>query len=177
MNHKAGYVSIVGYPNVGKSTLMNALLGDKLSIISSKPQTTRHRILGIYNDENYQIVFSDSPGIISETAYAMQDAMNVFAYHSLEDADLTILLTDPFDQYTESDPLIKKLKSLNCPVFLIINKMDLKPLDELETLKNRWQKLHTFHKIFFVSALQRVGLDDLMEQIKEVIPSHPPFFP
>ena len=120
--HKSGFVNIIGNPNVGKSTLMNSMVGEKMSIITSKPQTTRHRIFGLLNSEEYQIVFSDSPGIIDQPQYGMQKSMNKFAYSSFEDADVLLFMTDIFEKYTGNEPVFQHLKEHTTPKFLIINK-------------------------------------------------------
>ena len=139
--HKSGYVNIIGYPNIGKSTLLNALLGDKLSIMTSKPQTTRHRILGIYNDDAHQVVFSDTPGIIDDPSYSMQSAMNTMAYSVLEDADVLLLMTDPYDQYTGEEKIIHLLEKRDFPVFLVINKIDLVSGEKIDEVENQWKTL------------------------------------
>ena len=176
-NHKSGFVNIIGYPNVGKSTLMNALLGDKLSITTSKPQTTRHRILGIYNDEDHQVVFSDTPGIIKDPSYEMQSAMNTAAISTLEDADLMILLTDPYDQYTGNEPIIASLKNRDFPLFLVINKVDLTTPEKINALIDHWKSLLHFEEILVVSAKEKIGLEKLMVLIKNILPEGPPYYP
>ncbi len=177
MNHKAGFVNIIGNPNVGKSTLLNALLDDKLSIISSKPQTTRHRILGIYNDDDHQIVFSDSPGIIENPAYGMQSAMNTFAYTSLEDADILLFMTDPFDKYTGEEAIIQQLTKKSYPAYLLINKIDLKTEKELKDLVKHWELLFPFDEVFLISAKEGFGIENLLQRIKDSLPEHPPYYP
>ncbi len=177
MNHKAGFVNIIGYPNVGKSTLLNALIGDKLSIISSKPQTTRHRILGIYNDDEHQIIFSDSPGIIENPAYGMQSAMNTFAFTSLEDADILLFMTDPFDTYTGEENIIQQLHKKSFPAYLLINKIDLKAEKEIHDLVHHWKLIFPFDEVFLISAKERFGIDELLQKVKDTLPVHPPFYP
>jgi len=135
--HKSGFVNIMGEPNVGKSTLLNALLGEKLSIITNKPQTTRHRIIAIANEEDYQIVFSDTPGVIYEPGYKMQKAMNAFAYSALEDADVMLFMIDVTRPPVISDELKHKINNLECPVFLVLNKIDLST-----SRKNRNRRPH-----------------------------------
>ncbi len=175
--HKAGYVNIVGYPNVGKSTLMNALLGDRLSIMTSKPQTTRHRILGIYNDDEYQIVFSDTPGIIDDPAYKMQSAMNQQAMSSLEDADLMILLTDPYDEYDGSEPLLQSLQNRDFPLIIAINKIDISEQERITDIQAHWESIIQADHIMAISALEKIGVPHLLDRIKTFIPESPPYFP
>jgi GTP-binding protein Era len=138
MTHKAGYVNIIGNPNVGKSTLMNALVGEKLSIITSKAQTTRHRILGIVNNDNFQIVFSDTPGIINKPAYKMHELMNQYIETALVDADVILFVVDVMEKadYTET---IEKIISTSIPVFVLLNKIDLSNQAETEMLLDDWQ--------------------------------------
>ncbi len=175
--HKAGYVNIVGYPNVGKSTLMNALLGDRLSIMTSKPQTTRHRILGIYNDDDYQIVFSDTPGIIDDPSYKMQSVMNQQALSTLEDADLMILLTDPYDNYDGSEPLIQSLQNRDFPLIIAINKIDISEEERITEIQAHWQSITKAEEIVAISALEKIGVPHLLDRIKTFIPESPPYFP
>ena len=125
MAHKSGFVNIIGRPNVGKSTLMNTLVGERMSIITHKPQTTRHRIIGIVSDEHYQIVFSDTPGLIYEPNYKMQEMMNKFVHGTFEDGDLMILVTDIQEKYEADNPLFEKLRKSQIPKFLLINKHGL----------------------------------------------------
>src|ERR1700742_4774718 len=134
MNHKAGFVNIIGLPNVGKSTLMNALVGERLSIISPKAQTTRERILGIVNEEDYQVVFSDTPGYINQPAYKLQNSMNDFVGTALEDADVLILVTDKFQKEDEEKHLTDALINSTKPTMVLINKLDLYQKEELEKL-------------------------------------------
>ena len=122
--HKSGFISIIGRPNVGKSTLMNALVGERMSIITSKPQTTRHRILGIVSDDDYQLVFSDTPGIVVDPGYKMHDAMNRFVATTFDDSDVMLFVTDIYDKYEEDGPTVQRLRKLKAPIFLVINKTD-----------------------------------------------------
>lgn len=177
MKHKAGFVNIIGFPNVGKSTLLNKLIDNRLSIITSKPQTTRHRILGIYNDPDHQIVFSDTPGIIRDPNYGMQESMNAFAYSTFQDADLMLLMTDPFDEYSTEDRIIRLLQERNFPLFILINKIDLKEQEVIQLIINKWEELLTPEKIFPISALHDIGTNDLIPQIKLIIPNSPPYYP
>ena len=122
--HKSGFVNIIGRPNVGKSTLMNALVGERMSIITNKPQTTRHRILGIVSDDDFQIVFSDTPGYINDPSYQMQEAMNRFVKGTFEDADVMLFVTDVNEVFEEGDPILLRLKNVKVPLFLVLNKID-----------------------------------------------------
>ena len=136
--HKSGFVNIIGRPNVGKSTLMNTLVGERMSIITFKPQTTRHRIIGIVSDEDYQIVFSDTPGIIKDPAYKMHQAMNSFVEGTFEDGDIMLFLTTPEEKYEDDDPIIEKLKKVEVPLFLVLNKVDISTPPELIKLIQLW---------------------------------------
>lgn len=173
--HKAGFVNILGKPNVGKSTLMNALLGEKISIITPKAQTTRHRILGIANDENYQIVFSDTPGII-KPGYKLQEHMMSFVHSALEDADLFILVTQVDDDFTEEKTL-SKLKNTSIPVLLLINKIDLASQEEVMAKCEQWKKEFPTFKVLPISALNNFNLEQVMAKILETLPENPPYFP
>lgn len=176
-NHKAGFVNIIGNPNVGKSTLMNALIGDKLSIITSKPQTTRHRILGIISEDDYQIVFSDTPGIIEDPSYNMHASMNRFAFSSFEDADLLMLVIDKYEEYDGSETVIQSLKKVSTPKYLIINKSDLASEEEIEEIKKYWEGIASFDQVHVISALNKVNTDILLEAIVETLPENPPYYP
>jgi GTPase len=171
--HKSGFVNIIGKPNAGKSTLMNALVGEKMSIITPKPQTTRHRIIGILSGENFQIVFSDTPGIIEQPSYKMQQAMNRFALGTLEDADLILWVIEKTDSPNTYAPLIEKLKKTEAPIFLIINKSDLVG----EPLLAEWQSIGIFKEIREISALLKVGTEPLLEAIKNQLPDGPEYYP
>ncbi len=175
--HKSGYVNIIGNPNVGKSTLMNALMGDRLSIITSKPQTTRHRILGLLSDDNYQIVFSDSPGIIDEPHYGMQKSMNKFAYSSFNDADILMFVIDLFEDYEGDEKVIKLLKEATVPTFLIINKTDLDKNDRLEVLREKWKALDVCDHTYEISALNKLGTEELLVDILAKLPEGPAYYP
>lgn len=175
--HKSGFVNIIGQPNVGKSTLTNALIGQKMSIITSKPQTTRHRILGIYNDDEYQIIFSDSPGLIENPSYSMHKSMNKFAYSSFEDADILLFVIDLFEDYEGDEKVLHLLKKSKVPKFLIINKIDLDKNDRLVNLKTKWSTLMTFDQVFEISALEKQGLDSLLKAIKENLGEGPAYYP
>ncbi len=175
--HKSGYVNIIGKPNVGKSTLMNTLLGERMSIITSKPQTTRHRILGIYNDENHQIIFSDSPGLIDDPAYGMQKSMNKFAYSSFEDADILLFVIDIFEDYSGDEKVIRLLQQSDVPKYLIINKIDLDKDGKIEALKEKWSAMMDFEEVFEISALQKTNVDNLWEHLKNNLQEGPAYYP
>lgn len=175
--HKSGFVNIIGKPNVGKSTLMNSLLGERMSIITSKPQTTRHRILGILNDENHQVIFSDSPGLIEEPHYGMHQSMNKFAYSSFEDADILLFVLDLYEDYEGDEKVIGLLKNSDVPKYLVINKIDLDKDDLLKNLKAKWQNIVKFDKIFEISALKNIGLDALRESIFSELQEGPAYYP
>ncbi len=174
--HKAGFVSIVGKPNVGKSTLMNAMVGEKLSIITSKAQTTRHRIMGILNGEDFQIVYSDTPGII-EPKYELHKSMMRFVNVSLEDADIILFVTDIYEKYEEED-VLKKLKRIDhIPIYLLINKIDLAKQEEVDEKILYWkEKLPNVKEVIPVSALKNFNTEKVFNIIKETIPIHPPFY-
>ncbi len=175
--HKSGFINIIGKPNVGKSTLMNSLLGEKMSIITSKPQTTRHRILGIYNDDDTQIVFSDTPGLIEDPSYGMHESMNRFAYSSFEDADVLLFVMDLFEDYEGDEKVIQLLRKSDVPKYLIINKIDLDKGDKLTTLKSKWADILSFDKVFEISALNKIGLEELMTSILSELKEGPAYYP
>src|SRR5882672_4117645 len=164
--HKAGFVSIVGKPNVGKSTLMNKLVGENLSIITAKAQTTRHRIMGILNGEDFQIVYSDTPGIL-EPKYELQQAMMSYVKVSLEDADLILLVVEVGEQYDET--LFGRFKTLKTPILLLINKIDLAKGKQLEEKVSYWQKILNPKEIITVSALTGENLDGVLTTIKNLL--------
>ncbi len=174
-HHKAGFVSIIGKPNVGKSTLMNQMVGERLSIITSKAQTTRHRIMGIINGEDYQVVYSDTPGII-EPLYALHQSMMQFVESSLEDADIVLWVTDIFEQYNE-DHVVEKLRQLEAPVFLLINKVDLATQAQVEEKIQYWAENFSFKEIVPISALGNFNIEKVFELILAHLPIHPPYFP
>ena len=178
-NHKSGFVNIVGNPNVGKSTLMNALVGERLSIITSKAQTTRHRILGIVNGEDFQMVYSDTPGVLSPN-YRLQEKMLEFSRSALVDADVLLYVTDVTDNADRNADFLEKVKKMaaaGTKVFLIINKIDLTTQETLENLVNFWHAQLPEAEIFPISAQERFGVDQLFEAIKAALPECPPFFP
>ena len=172
--HKAGFVNILGKPNVGKSTLMNALLGENLSIITPKAQTTRHRILGIANEENYQIVFSDTPGII-KPGYKLQEYMMGFVHTAIEDADIFLLISQ-VDNDFDDETILEKLRKTEAPVLLLINKIDLATQDEVIAKCEQWKKDFPNFKVLPISALNNFNLDQLMDKIVEILPESPPYY-
>ena len=177
--HKSGFVNIVGNPNVGKSTLMNALVGERLSIITSKAQTTRHRILGIVNGEDFQMVYSDTPGVLSPN-YRLQEKMLEFSRSALVDADVLLYVTEPQDTIDRNPDFIEKVKKMSSAgtrVFLIINKIDLTTQETLESLVAFWHTQLPEAEIFPISAQERFGVAQLFDAIKEALPAGPPFFP
>lgn len=175
--HKSGFVNILGKPNVGKSTLMNRLVGERMSIITSKPQTTRHRILGIVNDEKHQIIFSDSPGLVDDTAYEMHEAMNRFALSSKEDADVLLVMTDLYEKDIEHSSLVDMTQHLDLPKFLVINKIDQADQQQLEEIHAAWSAHQAFDKIFLISAQEGAGVEGLLEAIYDALPEGPAYFP
>ena len=175
MSHKAGFVNIIGKPNVGKSTLMNELVGEKLSIITSKKQTTRHRILGIVNEDEYQIIFSDTPGYLKPN-YKLQESMMKFVESALLDADIFLYITAA-DEQDEDDEIIEKLKETDVPVIVVINKIDLSDQKKIETLYDSWQKKIPNAKVLPVAALHKFNVDTLFKLILELLPESPPYYP
>ena len=175
MAHKAGFVNIVGSPNVGKSTLMNKLMGEKLSIVTSKAQTTRHRILGIYNDEDTQIVFSDTPGVVN-AAYKLHENMMEYVNTSLRDADVLLFITDPFETETNNKETLEKIKKLNIPVICLLNKMDLSDQDKMTERLAYWKNELPDALIFPISALHGFNIEGVWEEILKRIPESPPYF-
>lgn len=175
--HKAGFVNIIGRPNVGKSTLMNRLVGERMSIITHKPQTTRHRIIGIVNDKEYQIVFSDTPGVIENPAYKMQKSMNSFVKGAFEDADVMIMVTDTQEGYSEKHPLFEAISELTIPKFLLINKSDMVGKAEIIKRIQWWNKQILFDEIFPISALKGRNTDQLVEYLVKYLPESKPFYP
>ena len=175
MVHKAGFVSIVGNPNVGKSTLSNLLIGERLSIITEKAQTTRHKIFGIVNEKDYQIIFSDTPGVL-EPAYKLQESMLKFSKSALNDADIILFITDTVEKAGKNENFIKDVSKLNIPILLIINKIDISTQEELEKLIDIWKQLLPTAEIFPISALRKFNTDNVFKRILELIPPSPPYF-
>ncbi len=174
--HKAGFVNILGKPNVGKSTLMNQLVGEKLSIITSKAQTTRHRIQGIVNDDDYQVVFSDTPGILDPN-YKLQEIMLKSARGALADADVFIYITEIGEQPGKGNVILDALRTTSLPVLLLINKIDLSDQETLEKRVAAWQEQLPGAEILPISALKKFNVIYLFKRILELLPESPPFFP
>ncbi len=176
MKHKSGFVNIVGNPNVGKSTLMNRLVGEKISIITSKSQTTRHRIKGIVNEEDFQIVFSDTPGVV-KPSYKMQECMLEFSKSALTDADIILYVTDVVENINKNEDFIGKVNQNEAPVLLVLNKIDLTDQEKLEELYGKWKQLIPRAEIFPISATENFNVDNLYKRIIELLPEGEPFFP
>ncbi|MFM7664581.1 MAG: GTPase Era [Bacteroidota bacterium] len=175
MAHKSGFVNIVGSPNVGKSTLMNALVGEKLSIVTSKAQTTRHRILGIVNDEEYQIVFSDTPGVVN-SAYKLHDNMMEYVSTSLQDADVLLFVTDTLEKKMNHEETLERIKKLKVPVLCLINKIDLSKQEVVAERIAYWQNELPSAEVFPISALHNFNLDLVWDRIRTMIPESPPYY-
>jgi GTP-binding protein Era len=175
MNHKSGFVNIIGNPNVGKSTLMNALIGQKLSIITSKAQTTRHRIMGILNDDNYQIVFSDTPGVI-KPAYKLQENMMNFVHSAFQDADVLIYMVEIGEKGLKDEKLYERIKKTSLPLLLLINKIDLSTQDEIADYIDSWKQELPNASVLPISALNGFNLEQIKEHILENIPESPPYY-
>ena len=175
--HKAGFMNIVGNPNVGKSTLMNELVGERLSIITAKAQTTRHRIMGIVNADDYQIVFSDTPGVLSPK-YKLQESMLEFSQEALVDADILLYVTDVVEDPTKNRAFLDRVAAnRDFPVLLVINKIDLlKGNDDLERIIDRWKEILPDAEVFPTSALAKFNVHGIMGRIVELLPESPPFF-
>jgi len=175
IKHKAGFVNIIGNPNVGKSTLMNALVGERLSIITNKAQTTRHRILGIVNQLDFQVVFSDTPGVI-QPAYKLQESMMDFVRSAFQDADVLLYLVEPGEKRLKDDALYERLKKNEIPLLLIINKIDTTDGPKLEEYADYWREEFPRAEIVPISALNSFGTETLMQRIVDLLPESPPFF-
>ncbi len=173
--HKAGFVNIVGNPNVGKSTLMNHLVGERLSIITSKAQTTRHRITGIVNGEDYQIVFSDTPGVL-RPKYKLQESMLSFSTSALVDADILLYITDTIETSDKNNEFLTKVQAMDIPVLLVINKIDLTDAAGLEKLVAQWHECLPKAEILPMAALHGFNVEPLMKRIRELLPECPPYF-
>ena len=176
MKHKSGFVNIVGNPNVGKSTLMNRLVGEKISTITSKSQTTRHRIKGIVNEEEFQIVFSDTPGVV-KPSYKMQECMLEFSKSALTDADIILYVTDVVEDIRKNEDFIEKVNQNEAPVLLVLNKIDLTNQEKLEELYDKWKQLIPRAEIFPISATENFNVDNLYKRIIALLPEGEPFFP
>ena len=174
--HKSGFVNIIGNPNVGKSTLMNALVGEKLSIITSKAQTTRHRIMGIVNGDDFQIVYSDTPGIL-KPAYKLQESMMNFVQGAVDDADVILYVTDTVEQSDRSQSIIERINNSGIPTIVVINKIDLTTPEQLDILAAQWQQKIPQAVIIPVSAKEKVGMTGVLEAILQRLPEGEPFYP
>ena len=175
MSHKAGFVNIVGNPNVGKSTLTNALVGERLSIITNKAQTTRHRIIGIVNEPEYQIVFSDTPGVLKPN-YKLQESMLRFSKSALTDADVMLYMTDVVETIDKNSEFLNAIKEMDTPVLLVLNKIDLITQEKLDVLYDMWRETLPKAQIFPLSALHSFNVSNLLSRILELLPEAPPYF-
>ena len=173
--HKAGFVNLVGNPNVGKSSLMNLFVGDRISIATFKAQTTRHRILGILSSDDYQIVFSDTPGVLKPN-YKLQEAMLAFSLSALEDADVLLYVTDTIEDSSKNSDFIEKVEKLNIPILVLINKIDLTNQENLISLVEQWYERLPKAEIFPVSAKAKFNTDKVLERIIELLPESPNYF-
>ena len=173
--HKSGFVNIVGNPNVGKSTLMNLLVGERISIATFKAQTTRHRIMGIINDDDAQIVFSDTPGVLKPN-YKLQESMLAFSESALVDADVLLYVTDPMEKVDKNADFLAKVTQMEVPVLLLINKIDLTDEKNLVTLVEQWHELLPKAEILPISALHKFNVQPVLVRIKELLPECPPYF-
>ncbi len=174
--HKAGFVNIIGNPNVGKSTLMNAFVGERLSIITSKAQTTRHRILGIVNGDDFQVVLSDTPGII-KPAYELQGAMMDFVKSAFEDADVLLYIVEMGEKALKDEAFFSKIRAAKVPVLLLINKIDLGNEERLKEALQLWQSQVPNAEVFAISALENFGVQEVFQKIVSLLPESPPFYP
>lgn len=175
MSHKAGFVSIIGNPNAGKSTLMNALLGERLSIITPKAQTTRHRIQGFLNGEDYQIVFSDTPGIL-DPSYKLQESMMGFVYEAIEDADIFILVIDAREKGFREE-ILERINTISKPVLVLINKIDQVKEQQVLPLIDFWKEQISDGQILPIAAMHGFNVDKVLQRVIELLPEHPPYYP
>lgn len=175
MQHKSGFVNIIGSPNVGKSTLMNKLVGEKLSIITSKAQTTRHRILGIVNDDDYQIVFSDTPGVL-DPHYKLHENMMNFVNSALKDADIILFVTDIYETGMNHEETLKRIQKTSTPVVVLLNKIDLGTPDKLDEKVDYWAELMPNAEILPISALENFNVSLLWDKIISLLPENPPYY-
>ncbi|HEX5742853.1 MAG TPA: GTPase Era [Flavobacteriaceae bacterium] len=176
MSHKAGYVNIIGNPNVGKSTFMNAIVGERLSIVTSKAQTTRHRILGIVNGDDFQILFSDTPGII-KPAYQLQESMMSFVKSAFEDADILLYMVEVKEQGLKDEKYFEKLKNSTIPVVILINKIDTSNQEEVESKIAYWKEQLPNAEIHAISALENFNIQPVFNRIIELLPESPAYYP
>jgi GTPase len=176
VQHKSGFVNIIGNPNVGKSTLMNAMVGEKLSIITSKAQTTRHRILGIVNGEHFQIVYSDTPGILKPN-YKLQESMLKFVNSAFIDADIILYVTDVVEKSDKNEKFIDRLQKTRIPVIVLINKIDLSNQEQVESMVEKWHTVLPNAEILPVSATEKVNLNFLFDKIISLLPEGPEYYP
>ncbi len=172
---RSGFVNIIGNPNVGKSTLMNALVGEKLSIVTAKAQTTRHRIMGIVNGPDYQAVFSDTPGIL-KPSYRLQESMMDFVDTAIGDADVILYVTDIVEKKDKNREYVEKLSKVTCPVLIAINKIDLGTQEQVLNLMKEWKELVPAAEIFPISAQEKFNLDNLFEAVTGALPVNPPWY-
>ncbi|MEM6725996.1 MAG: GTPase Era [Bacteroidota bacterium] len=175
--HYSGFINIVGRPNVGKSTLMNALVGERMAIITNKPQTTRHRLIGIVNTDQAQMVFSDTPGIIHDPSYKMQLQMNRYVMNSFEDADIVLFMTEPAETYDDDDFFLELIRKAQVPVFLVLNKIDMIEEGEVLQLIKTWNERIEFAESFPISALNKRNTETLMRTIESRLPEGPAYYP
>ena len=175
--HKSGFVNIIGRPNVGKSTLMNALVGERMSIITNKPQTTRHRIIGILSGDDFQVVFSDTPGFVRKPTYKMHEAMNSFVKETFEDADVMLFVTEPSEAFDAEDPIIERLNKVPYPKFLVLNKSDKFERTVMDTYEEQLKQLVDFQKVIRISALRKENTEGLLSIVKETLPEGPAYYP
>lgn len=175
LTHKAGFVNIVGNPNVGKSTLMNLLMGERISIATFKAQTTRHRIMGIINSDDAQIVFSDTPGVLKPN-YKLQEEMLAFSTSALQDADVLLYVTDVVEKPDKNSDFLDKVKKMDVPVLLLINKIDISNQKDLEALVSLWHESLPKAEIYPISAKAKFNVDNVLQRIKELLPPSPPYF-
>lgn len=174
--HKSGFVNIIGRPNTGKSTLLNALLGERLSIVSSKAQTTRHRIIGLLNHDDYQIVFSDTPGILFDPKYKLHHKMMRFVESAFQDADILLFISEVFEKSAALQPVLEAIQKLQIPKVLVLNKIDLTNEAEVSAKISEWKQLQLFDAIIPASALQKKNIQSLLNFILTHLPQHPPYY-
>ena len=175
MEHKSGFVNIIGNPNVGKSTLLNAMIGQDISIITNKAQTTRHRIKGILSDKNYQIVFSDTPGII-KPAYKLQESMMQYVKSAFQDADVILYVVEIGEQGLKDEEIFEKIKKLKIPLIILLNKIDLVSQDKVLLEIENWKRKFSKAIVLPISALNKFNINEIIDEIVEVLPISPPYY-